>query len=75
MEMVGKAEGNHAYVSLLLETFNNIIQYQYEGAKATFLLNVFSFCLHKYSCLFVCLLFDYRQRELDLCAGEAQRRV
>jgi hypothetical protein len=25
------AEGNHAYVGLLLETFNNIIQYQYEG--------------------------------------------
>lgn len=25
------AEGNHAYVALLLETFNNIIQYQYEG--------------------------------------------
>lgn len=25
------AEGNHIYVSLLLETFNNIIQYQYEG--------------------------------------------
>jgi hypothetical protein len=25
------AEGNHVYVSLLLETFNNIIQYQYEG--------------------------------------------
>jgi hypothetical protein len=25
------AEGNHAYVTLLLETFNNIIQYQYEG--------------------------------------------
>jgi hypothetical protein len=25
------AEGNHAYVALLLETFNNIVQYQYEG--------------------------------------------
>ena len=25
------SEGNHAYVSLLLETFNNIVQYQYEG--------------------------------------------
>ena len=25
------AEGNHVYVSLLLETFNNIVQYQYEG--------------------------------------------
>lgn len=25
------AEGNHIYVSLLLETFNNVIQYQYEG--------------------------------------------
>jgi hypothetical protein len=25
------AEGNHVYVGLLLETFNNIIQYQYEG--------------------------------------------
>lgn len=27
------AEGNHAYVSLLLETFNNIVQYQYEGER------------------------------------------
>lgn len=25
------AEGNHMYVALLLETFNNIVQYQYEG--------------------------------------------
>lgn len=25
------AEGNHVYVSLLLETMNNIVQYQYEG--------------------------------------------
>ncbi len=25
------AEGNHVYVGLLLETFNNIVQYQYEG--------------------------------------------
>jgi hypothetical protein len=25
------AEGNHAYVALLLETFNNVVQYQYEG--------------------------------------------
>ena len=25
------SEGNHVYVSMLLETFNNIIQYQYEG--------------------------------------------
>ena len=25
------AEGNHVYVNLLLETLNNIIQYQYEG--------------------------------------------
>lgn len=24
-------EGNHIYVSMLLETFNNIVQYQYEG--------------------------------------------
>lgn len=26
-----QAESNHAYVSLLLETMNNIIQYQYES--------------------------------------------
>mmetsp|Transcript_18544 Transcript_18544/g.31056 ORF Transcript_18544/g.31056 Transcript_18544/m.31056 type:complete len:804 (-) Transcript_18544:1053-3464(-) len=25
------AEGNHVYVSMLLETLNNIVQYQYEG--------------------------------------------
>jgi hypothetical protein len=25
------SEGNHIYVSMLLETFNNIVQYQYEG--------------------------------------------
>jgi hypothetical protein len=25
------AEGNHVYVGMLLETFNNIVQYQYEG--------------------------------------------
>ena len=25
------SEGNRVYVSLLLETFNNVIQYQYEG--------------------------------------------
>jgi hypothetical protein len=30
------AEGNHAYVGLLLETFNNIIQYQYEGPSPLF---------------------------------------
>ena len=26
------AEANHVYVSLLLELFNNVIQYQYEGS-------------------------------------------
>lgn len=28
------SEGNHIYVSMILETLNNIIQYQYEGNYA-----------------------------------------
>ncbi len=41
------SESNHVYVSLLLEAFNNMIQYQYEG-YIYFILNVFELSLYCY---------------------------